>query len=112
MIRRMKIHYYGLRYYYLVSLVLLTLYASLSLTVLKAHFDLLLPILFALFLIATLILGLYEYNRIAYMHRSILVNRNPFFICSLMFGILNIIIMLGLFVGYAFLVNHVHMVDI
>lgn len=112
MIRRMKIHYYGLRYYFLIFLILFALFASLSLTVLETHFDNLLPILFIAFFISAFVLGIYEYNRIAYMHRSILVNRNPFFICSIVFGIINIVLLLGVFIGYAFLVNTIHMVDI
>ena len=110
--RKMKIHFYGFRYYYSAFVLLLIIAAALSLTVLDVYLDYLLPSLFIIFILSSILLGLYEYNRIRYLHTSLVINRKSFYKSSLALGMINAILLLGLFIGYSFLAQRFKGIEI
>ena len=110
--KKFKIHFYGFRYYFLVFTSLFITYLLLSILVVNNNHSIFLPILFTAFTVLNFSLGTYEYNRISCLHTSIIVNRKPFFLSSLIFGLLNIVFLILLFVGYALLLNQIHNINI
>ena len=110
--KRIRIHFYGLVYYYLFFFLLFLGFGTISLILVNSYLNFLLPILFIVLVLFSFILGVYEYNRISYMHTSLIINRKSFYYSSVIFGLINILISLGMFIGYAILLNELKQVEI